>query len=82
MKIEVKELELRDLFAYKAMEIVSTETDEVMAASLWDSIKGYLKMMGLTFLSVNYVTQPNSESRLAEKAYKYADAMMAQRCVK
>ena len=79
MKIEVKDLELRDLFAYKAMEIVSFETDEMMAASLWDSIKGYLKKMGLTFLSVNYVTQPNSEARLAEKAYKYADAMMAQK---
>ncbi len=61
------------------MEIVSFETDEMMAASLWDSIKGYLKKLGLTFLSVNYVTQPNSEERLAEKAYKYADAMIAQK---
>lgn len=75
-----KEITPRDYFAAYAMLVVTQETQEMRVASFWDWVKQLMyNYLNFTFLHVEYVEVNNYYKQAAERAYKFADAMMKER---
>lgn len=74
------ELELRDYFAARAMDIVLSETVDMVPASYWDWVKSVLhEYAGLTWISYEMIKVPNVYEHASVRCYEYADAMLEAR---
>lgn len=79
-KMTEEEKKTRDYFAAQAMLAVMQETQEMKIASFKDWVKQQLvQLLGFTFLTVKFVKVENVYEEASQRAYEYADAMMAEK---
>ena len=76
----ITEVNLRDYFASQAMLAVMQETQEMRIGSFWEWCKNIMvSYLHFTFLTVRYVKVEGVYEEASERAYEYADAMLAVR---
>lgn len=76
MNMKDKE-EMRAFFAAHAMLAVVSETQETRVATFWDWVKSLLvNYLDFSFLHVERIEIENVYTYSAERAFKYADAML------